>query len=216
MAEIFDREREGLCDNVERQAGFRLLRDAMGLTPVTRVMDYGSGLGFYGFEVLLTNPSAHVVFADISKPNLAIIRKIAAGKGHGRRVEVAWVSDPQARNLTFALPFDLIISMGVLHHTPHAKAIVKHVSGFLKPGGLFLSLLYNYKFREDLERAVDSRLSNAGFGARTDPLVGGTANPYSEPYDEGKARSLFDNYTLERVEHPIEWFDLYLFRKMSS
>ena len=45
------------------------------------VMDYGSGIGFNGFEILEKFPNASVVFIDINKINLDVIHRLAKLKG---------------------------------------------------------------------------------------------------------------------------------------
>jgi SAM-dependent methyltransferase len=210
---IVDAETEAAQQKRERKVGFARAQESLQGIDAPRVLDYGSGIGFYGFDVLARRPDARVTFADINGGNLAAIRRLGALRGFDDRVETALVTVPDAANLSFDVPFDLIISMGVLHHTPHAQAIVRHLTGFLRPGGIFEVMLYNDTYLRREEREAGRRLNVTTFGARTDPRVGKLANPFSEPYDRAKAEKLFADYELLSLDQPEPEYDTYRFVK---
>jgi SAM-dependent methyltransferase len=214
VLETFDRELAIARRKRERSLGFHLAEQSLEGVASPRALDYGSGVGFYGFELLYRRTDALVTFADISQVNLAQVERIGRLRGVGDRVSTAFVTEPDASNLTFEQPFDLIVSMGVLHHTPYAGAIVEHLSGFLRSGGIFEAMLYNDRYLRREQRRAGRRLSKSSFGARTDPRVGELTNPYSEPYDEAKARSLFAGLEFVDVSHPEPEYDTYRFRKL--
>jgi hypothetical protein len=66
------------------------------------------------------NPLDSTALASLSDDEFLSIRRLAALRGLGDVVETALVTVPDAANLSFEEPFSLIMSMGVLHHTPHA------------------------------------------------------------------------------------------------
>jgi 2-polyprenyl-3-methyl-5-hydroxy-6-metoxy-1,4-benzoquinol methylase len=188
----------------ERKIGFKRALELVEDLEAPRVMDYGSGAGFYGHEILRCHEGARVTFVDINPNNLAMVERISNATGLGDRADYTVVTDPRARNLEYPQDFDVIMSMGVLHHTPHARAIVARITSFLKPGGIFLSLLYNPRYWKDMARSARRRINTTSFGRMTDPSVDGAENPYSEPYDLRKARRLFEGCQSRRGWRGLE------------
>ena len=98
------------------------------------VLDVGCGMG--RFAEVATRWGARVVGVDLSAA-----AEVAA-KNLADRDFVAFQAD------VFALPFapesfDVIYSIGVLHHTPDCEAAVKALDKYLKPGGLLVVWLYS-------------------------------------------------------------------------
>jgi 2-polyprenyl-3-methyl-5-hydroxy-6-metoxy-1,4-benzoquinol methylase len=98
------------------------------------VLDVGCGMG--RFAEVATRWGARVVGIDLSAA-----AEVAA-KNLAEREFVAFQAD------VFALPFapetfDVIYSVGVLHHTPDCEAAVKTLDNYLKPGGLLAVWLYS-------------------------------------------------------------------------
>jgi 2-polyprenyl-3-methyl-5-hydroxy-6-metoxy-1,4-benzoquinol methylase len=98
------------------------------------VLDVGCGMG--RFAEVATRWGARVVGIDLSAA-----AEVAA-KNLAEREFVAFQAD------VFALPFapesfDIIYSVGVLHHTPDCEAAVKSLDQYLKPGGILAVWLYS-------------------------------------------------------------------------
>lgn len=117
------------------------------------VLDVGCGMG--RFAEVATRWGARVVGIDLSAA-----AEVAA-KNLAEREFVAFQAD------VFALPFapetfDIIYSVGVLHHTPDCEAAVKTLDKYLKPGGILAVWLYSgynkwYRF-SDFWRRYTSRM----------------------------------------------------------
>jgi 2-polyprenyl-3-methyl-5-hydroxy-6-metoxy-1,4-benzoquinol methylase len=147
------------------------------------VLDVGCGMG--RFADVATNWGARVVGIDLSAAAEVAAKNLAA------RDFVAFQSD------VFALPFapesfDIIYSIGVLHHTPDCEAAVKALAQYLKPGGVLAVWLYSgynkwYRFSDfwrrythkmrpqtlhSILKIVVPFLYHLGQGLRRVPVVG--------------------------------------------
>jgi 2-polyprenyl-3-methyl-5-hydroxy-6-metoxy-1,4-benzoquinol methylase len=117
------------------------------------ILDVGCGMG--RFAEVATRWGARVVGIDLSAA-----AEVAA-KNLSDREFIAFQAD------VFALPFapesfDIIYSVGVLHHTPDCEAAVKTLDKYLKPGGILAVWLYSgynkwYRF-SDFWRRYTSRM----------------------------------------------------------
>ena len=128
----------------------RLLLQAARITPGTRVLDLGTGLGHVAQIVgELVGPSGSVLGIDRSADAIAVARKRAqeAGARHLTYVE------GDARAWRASEPFDAIVSRLLLFHVPDPAAVVSHHLHNLRPGGEFV--------------AIDFDIG----GARADPTV---------------------------------------------
>ncbi|MGC1291043.1 MAG: class I SAM-dependent methyltransferase, partial [Candidatus Acidiferrales bacterium] len=142
-------------DNTESEFDFR---QRTGFTPDELrgklVLDVGCGMG--RFAEVASRWGATVVGVDLSTA-----AEVAARNLGDRNGVFFFQAD------AFALPFapesfDVIYSLGVLHHTPDCERAFKGLVKFLKPGGTIAIWLYSgyskwYRF-SDIYRRLTSRL----------------------------------------------------------
>ena len=102
-----------------------------------RVLEVGCGLGTDSRQFAINGAS--VVGVDLSINSVQLARK------HFQVFETRGdfiASD--AEHLPFSDgSFDVIYSFGVLHHTPDTELAIEECYRVLKPGGVFISMLYN-------------------------------------------------------------------------
>lgn len=117
------------------------------------VLDVGCGMG--RFADIAVRWGAHVVGVDLS-----VAAQVAARNLAGRE---ATIFQADVFRLPFAPEsFDVIYSIGVLHHTPDCEKAFKALPGLLKPGGkiaIWLYSRYNAWYRmSDVYRKVTRRM----------------------------------------------------------
>jgi ubiquinone/menaquinone biosynthesis C-methylase UbiE len=108
----------------------RAIRASVRLSPATRVIDVGAGTGLLGFA--LAGDVGDVVLAEPSDGMLEVVReKLAAGGPRNvTAVRFDLTSDPSPRE-----PFDLAVSLLVLHHLEDTGAALAAILRLLRPGG---------------------------------------------------------------------------------
>lgn len=144
-------------DTSDSQLSEREFRQRTGFEPQDLagklVLDVGCGMG--RFADVATRWGAHVVGIDLS-----LAAEVAARNLAGRD---ATVFQADVFRLPFAPEsFDLIYSIGVLHHTPDCERAFKMLPRLLKPGGriaIWLYSGYNHWYRmSDVYRKVTRRM----------------------------------------------------------
>lgn len=144
-------------DTAESNRSERAFRRRTGFKPEDLagklVLDVGCGMG--RFADVATRWGAHVVGIDLS-----LAAEVAARNLAGRE---ATIFQADVFQLPFAPEtFDIIYSIGVLHHTPDCERAFKVLPGLLKPGGriaIWLYSRYNSWYRmSDIYRRVTRRM----------------------------------------------------------
>lgn len=127
-------ERARTWDAPERreraEAVAQAIRERVPLSPSLRTIEIGAGTGLLGLA--LADEVGDLVLAEPSTGMLEVAReKLAAGRFR-RVTAVAFdlLVDPPPGG-----PFDLAISLLVLHHLPDTAAALAGLFGLLRPGG---------------------------------------------------------------------------------
>ncbi|MGH2469694.1 MAG: class I SAM-dependent methyltransferase, partial [Chloroflexota bacterium] len=102
----------------------------------SRVLDAGCGTGRHAYHALARG--AHVVGVDLSRA----IDVAAANASHVTGATADFVQADLCQLPFAAATFDLVYSLGVLHHLPDPEQGASSLSSMLKPGGQMLVYLY--------------------------------------------------------------------------
>lgn len=133
MSEDFDDKAATWDDDPARLArAAEVAERILERIPLTRdmhLLDFGSGTGLLGFNVL-----PHVASVTFADPSEGMLARVAAklreqGKGRG----IVYRLDPSA--LTLPARYDVIVSLLTLHHVPDTAAVLRSLAEHLRPGG---------------------------------------------------------------------------------
>jgi SAM-dependent methyltransferase len=134
-----------------------------------RVADIGSGTGRI-VNMLLDAGAAHVTGLEPSEAFAAAIANTAARADRVRIIHDVGTAIPEDQN------FDLVVSIGVLHHVKNPAPIVQAASRALKPGGRMFIWLYGeegngvYLATFGRLRAVTKRMPHRALAALCYPV----------------------------------------------
>ena len=166
------------------------LLDAGG---VRRVVECGCGAGWLACSLALHH-DVQVTAVDFSSSALARARQVAALLGVAERVRFL---EHDLRTLELQEPVDLVISLGVLHHTVDARSAFRSITAYAGSGGHLYVGLYHRPGREPFLRHFRQLAVAAGEEAALDAFRQ-MAEAWSE--DEEHLRSWFR----DQVLHPQE------------
>jgi SAM-dependent methyltransferase len=151
---------EGLRLRAERSPLARLLDAA--IPHDARVLDLGCGTGQMSlFLASGASGDRRVVGADLTRASLALAADAA------RRFEVdraLFIETDLRRPALAESSFDVVLSLGVLHHTPDPRAAFATVARLARPGGMIVLGLYNafarlpHRLRRLVARATGLRV----------------------------------------------------------
>ena len=132
MATFDERARE--WDTPERRERAENVADAIranvALTPTTRTIDVGAGTGLLGFA--LADDIGDLVLAEPSEGMREVIGEKLAASG---RSDVTAIPFDLEAGPPSGEPFDLAISLLVLHHVVDTATALAAIRGLLRPGG---------------------------------------------------------------------------------
>jgi SAM-dependent methyltransferase len=127
---------ESLRLRAEQSPLARLLDEA--IPQDARVLDLGCGTG--QMAIFLTNGRRRVVGADLTRASLALA--VDAARRFGAEQTLFVETDLRSPALGEGR-FDVVLSLGVLHHTPDPRAAFGTVARLARPDGVIVIGLYN-------------------------------------------------------------------------
>lgn len=118
-----------------------------------RILDAGCGTGVSTEYLMYLNPDADITAIDISGQALGVAQERCQKSGvrsrHRGHVEFRQFNLENAHQLPGE--FDLINSVGVLHHLPHPKRGIEALAKKLAPGGLMHIFVYGELGRWEIQ-----------------------------------------------------------------
>ena len=184
-----------------------------------KILVAGCGTGRHPIYVAMRHPGARVLAVDLSTSSIAYGMRMA------REMGIETIDFMQADILDLAElsgPFDVIESVGVLHHMKDPLAGLKVLVGLLRPGGVVKLGLYSERARDVVVRArrhiADTAISADVSGVRAfratvmaDGETGAFAKLLAEPdfYSVSACRDLLfhaqeHRFTLSQIKTMIE------------
>jgi len=203
----------------------RFPRAALQPLPQTDELDIliaGCGTGQEAIETAEENPQARVLAIDLSAASLAYARRMSDTRGV-RNVEYAQADLLELGALERR--FDVISSVGVLHHLDDPLAGWRVLCGLLRPGGVMQIGVYSAAARGDIARARRV-VAERGYDATRAGIRRGRAELLADPafaslaalrdfHTTSECRDLLFHvqertFTLEQVELALRALDLSL------
>ena len=159
---------------IEPTTVVRFLHDRLNIVPLSwpqttvgvDILIAGCGTGSHSIDSALRFPKAHILAIDISRTSLAYARR------KSRELGLTNIEYGQADILKLAVlgrRFDVIESVGVLHHLADPAAGWRVLLSLLRPHGLMLVGLYSATARQSLAAARDF-IATRGFRATADDI----------------------------------------------
>jgi SAM-dependent methyltransferase len=154
-----------------------------------RVLDVGSGNGYVLSRYAAAG--ARVYGVDLTRTGIDLCRRRFALAGLRGHFTVA-----SAEDLPFASEtFDLVCSMGVLHHTPRTERAVREVHRVLRPGGRLIVMFYHrnsfhYRVLFPLRRLLAGKTLQQSVNE-----VDGVGNPKGDVYSRNELRQLLSGFS---------------------
>jgi SAM-dependent methyltransferase len=173
-----------------RRAPFLVGLD-QSIPPDARVLDAGCGTGQIANFLALAGPRRRVVGVDRCSASLAA--------GEAFRARAGATNLQLLRGDLFALPvakqaFDVVISRGVVHHTPDPDRATRSVASHVRPGGHFLLGFY-----ESVARLPHRMRRGLSFGGKHPWALFDPVLRRRDLDDEKKLTWIEDQY-----RHPLE------------
>lgn len=186
----FDALREGDdCEPYALSERIHGYSSARGL----KVLDVGCGNGYVLFQY--ARCGAEVTGVDITATAIDLSRKrFALGGFPGTFVEI------DGEHLPFPDDhFDIVCSMGVLHHIANPQPTVDEIYRVLKPGGWLIVMLYHRHSWKNLVLLRLRRLLDPKFRGKTQQealnMNDGDECPLALVYSRNEAARLFDRFS---------------------
>lgn len=169
-----------------------------------RVLEIGLGFGTVG--QILAERGAHYHGADIAAGPVAMLRDRLRWLG---RPDEDAIVQASALDLPWAdETFDVVVSIGCLHHTGDLPGALSEVHRVLVPGGTAFVMLYNaHSFRqlvvarrERLRASLARRNSAEQVRAMYDANLAGEAAPHTDFVSRRDVRRLFGAFSVVTIQ----------------
>lgn len=133
-------------------------KNFMGFAPESdaklRILDLGCGTGERTLALKIAFPNAEVVGVDISESSISYAKTAANELGvKGIKFHVLDIQHDVEKLDTLGL-FDLVHSIGVLHHTESPGAVLNNIANIMSPDAIFYLMVYADYGERHTERLI--------------------------------------------------------------
>jgi len=150
------------------------LRDRLNIVPLSwpqttvgvDILIAGCGTGSHSIDSALRFPKAHILAIDISRASLAYARRKTRALG---LTNIEYGQADILRLASLGRRFDVIETVGVLHHLADPAAGWRGLLSLLRPHGLMLVGLYSATARQSLA-AARAFIAERGYRATADDI----------------------------------------------
>jgi SAM-dependent methyltransferase len=174
-----------------------------------RVLDVGCGNGYVLAQYARHGAEAHGI--DLTETAVSLSRKrfqLAGLTGTFQRTDGDTIPYPDAT-------FDIVCSMGVLHHIENPRPMLDEIHRVLRPGGeLILMMYYRYSWKHlvvhPMKRLLDPRCRGKTL-AQVLNMNDGPDCPLALVYSKSELRGLLSRFTDVRFDcNQLSWRQLFL------
>lgn len=159
---------------IEPTTVVHFLRDRLNIVPIlwpqttvgVDILIAGCGTGSHSIDSALRFPKARILAIDISRASLAYARRKSRALG---LTNIAYGQADILRLAALGRRFDVIETVGVLHHLADPAAGWRVLLSLLRPHGLMLVGLYSATARQSLA-AARAFIAERGYRATTDDI----------------------------------------------
>lgn len=158
-----------------------------------RVLDVGCGNGYVTCK--FAQAGASVVAVDLTDKGVELTKA---------RLSLAGLEADVRRADAESLPFgddtfDVVVSFGVLHHTPDTETAISEIHRVLRPGGRFLLMLYHrnsfaYRVLFQIKRLIQPSWRGKAAADQVN-AVDGPTNPLGKVYSKSEVRTLLESFS---------------------
>lgn len=106
-----------------------------------KVLEIGCGIGTD--TITFARSGAQVTAVDLSENSLAVARQRAQVFGLEDRIRFIQADAEKLDRYVSIEPFDLIYSLGVIHHTPHPERVLEQIRRYCGPGTTVKIMVYH-------------------------------------------------------------------------
>jgi SAM-dependent methyltransferase len=160
---------------------------------VRRALELGCGAGWLA-NTLARHHDVEVTAVDFAPRALERARAVAVQLGTEGRVQLVAAD---LFSFVDSRPYDLVLSVGVLHHTGDTEGALRHAASLVAPGGHLYVGLYHAPARRVFLEALQGLAARAGEEAAFERF---RALDHAHRHDETLLRSWFR----DQVLHPHE------------
>ena len=106
-----------------------------------RVLEIGCGIGVD--TVRFAQSGASVTALDLSSSSVALARQNSEAHGLGDRIDFKVGNAENLSDCVPPEPYDLIYSVGMLHHTPNPERVISQLGAYVHPNTVLKILVYH-------------------------------------------------------------------------